>query len=245
MTKDEDMEDLTEIQSLTGYSFRRTELLKTALTHSSYVNENKNKDGPIEDNERLEFFGDAIIEFYISEYLFNKYDSFPEGDMTKIRASMVCEQSLAECARLIHLGEFLFMGKGEEATGGRERDSIISDAFEAVTAAIYLDSGKEAVKKFIDDHLIKALGDKPLFYDAKTRLQEMIQKNGSNSLRYEILSEDGPSHNKMFTTAAFLNDREIGRGKGHSKKAAQQEAALQAIKTLNEKTSGNGGGRHE
>ena len=152
------MDYLNEFEDIIGYSFTNRELLITALTHSSFVNENRSKDPTLEDNERFEFFGDAIIEFYISEYLFNKYGSFPEGDMTKLRASMVCEQSLAECAKQIRLGEFMRMGKGEALSGGRERASITSDAFEALVAAIYLDSGNDtAVSRFIAEHLIKGL----------------------------------------------------------------------------------------
>ena len=227
------MDYLNEFEDIIGYSFTNRELLITALTHSSFVNENRAKDPTLEDNERFEFFGDAIIEFYISEYLFNKYGSFPEGDMTKLRASMVCEQSLAECAKQIRLGEFMRMGKGEALSGGRERASITSDAFEALVAAIHLDSGDDvAVSKFIAEHLIKGLENKTLFFDAKTRLQEIAQQKGSNSLRYELISESGPSHNKTFEIAAILNDQEVGRGKGHSKKAAQQAAAEEAIRKL-------------
>lgn len=227
------MDYLNEFEDIIGYSFTNRELLITALTHSSFVNENRTKDPTLEDNERFEFFGDAIIEFYISEYLFNKYGTFPEGDMTKLRASMVCEQSLAECARQIRLGEFMRMGKGEALSGGRERASITSDAFEALVAAIYLDSKDEAaVRAFIAEHLIKGLENKTLFFDAKTRLQEIAQQKGGNSLRYELISEKGPSHNKTFEIAAILNDKEIGRGKGHSKKAAQQAAAEEAIRKM-------------
>ena len=218
---------IAEFENAIGYSFINKSLLKCALTHTSYVNENKNEG--LEDNERLEFFGDAIIEFHVSEYLFKKYNNFPEGDLTKIRASMVCEQSLAQCAKAISLGSYLYMGKGEEASGGRERASITSDAFEALVAAIYLDSGRENTFGFIQSHLLAVLDNKDLFFDAKTRLQEIVQKRGESAPHYELLSEEGPSHDRTFEVAAFINDREISRGKGHSKKAAQQEAALQAI----------------
>ncbi|MBR6349255.1 MAG: ribonuclease III [Lachnospiraceae bacterium] len=221
---------IAEFENAIGYSFINKSLLKCALTHTSYVNENKNEG--LEDNERLEFFGDAIIEFHVSEYLFRKYNNFPEGDLTRIRASMVCEQSLAQCAKAISLGSYLYMGKGEEASGGRERASITSDAFEALVAAIYLDSGRENTFRFIQSHLLAVLDNKDLFFDAKTRLQEIVQKRGENAPHYELLSEEGPSHDRTFEVAAFINDREISRGKGHSKKAAQQEAALQAIKIL-------------
>ncbi len=223
------MRNIEELQKNIGYEFNDKNLLLQALTHSSFINENKKSDNLIQDNERLEFFGDAIIEFYVSEYLFKNYADNPEGDLTKLRASLVCEKSLALCSRQIHLGEYLQMGKGEESSGGRERASITSDAFEALTAAIYLDSGREAAENFIYKYLLKTLENKALFYDAKTRLQEMVQKNGPCTLRYEIISEDGPSHNKVFVTAAFLNDIEIGRGVGKSKKESQQDAAVHAI----------------
>ncbi len=224
------MKNISEFEDIIGYSFTNVSLLETALTHSSYVNENRSKDRTLEDNERFEFFGDAIIEFYVSEYLFNKYETFPEGDMTKLRASMVCEQSLAECARQIKLGAFMRMGKGEERTGGRERASVTSDAFEALVAAIYLDSkGTDKVRKFIYEHLIKGLKDKTLFFDAKTKLQEIVQQDGNADISYEILSETGPAHNKMFEVAVVIGGEEAGRGKGHSKKAAHQQAAEAAI----------------
>ena len=227
------MKNIEELQKKIGYSFHDTRLLMTALTHSSYLNESKGKEAMPEDNERLEFFGDAIIEFFVSEYLFSKYADTPEGDMTKLRASMVCEQSLAECSRQIDLGNYLKMGKGEESTGGRERPSITSDAFEALTAAIYLDSkDSDAVSSFLATHLIKGLENKTLFFDAKTKLQEIAQQKGHNNLRYELISESGPSHNKTFEIAAIINDKEVGRGKGHSKKAAQQAAAEEAIRNL-------------
>ena len=226
------MKNIEELQQIIGYHFKDLQLLVTALTHSSYLNESKGRDSLPADNERLEFFGDAIIEFYVSDYLFHKYDDTPEGDMTKLRASMVCEQSLAECSRQIGLGSYLNMGKGEESSGGRERPSITSDAFEALTAAIYLDSGKEAAEAFIQEHLIKVLEHKTLFFDAKTWLQEIIQKDPGARLTYELLSEEGPSHNKLFTSAVLLNGREIGRGSGHSKKLSQQEAAVHAMETI-------------
>ena len=219
--------DLALFEELIGYQFKDKKLLQTALTHSSYLNENKEEQ--CEHNERLEFFGDAIIEFYVSDYLFHSYSDLPEGDLTRIRASMVCEAGLASCARDIRLGEFIFMGRGEEAQGGRTRASITSDAFEALVAAIYLDSGRDSTEKFINDHLLESLKDKQLFFDAKTQLQEIIQKNGSNSLKYEIIAEDGPIHSRTFTAAVYLNGEEIGRGQGHSKKEAQQQAAACAI----------------
>jgi len=213
-----------------GYSFTNKQLLKAALTHSSYLNESRQKG--LQDNERLEFFGDAIIEFYVSEFLFDNFRDFPEGDLTRTRASMVCESGLAECARMIGLGDYILMGKGEEMSGGRERASIISDAFEALTAAIYLDGGREETASFIRSHLIECLRGKQVFFDAKTRLQELIQQDNKNELHYEMIEETGPVHNRVFVAAAFLNGNEIGRGSGRSKKDAQQQAAFNAIVNL-------------
>jgi len=238
------MQKLKNLEQLIGYRFQNRKLLIQALTHSSYLNESKDRDAVPADNERLEFFGDAIIEFLVSEYLFHRYEDTPEGDMTKLRASMVCEQSLAICSEKIQLGSFLCMGHGEEISGGRQRPSVISDAFEALTAAIYLDGGIDVTRKFIQTHLLEELesigpldpgGNSPLFFDAKTRLQEMVQSKGNVKLVYELIGEEGPSHNKVFTTAVYLEGEKIGTGSGHSKKAAQQKAAARAIQVLEQK----------
>ena len=199
------MKDLSELEKSLGYQFRNRQLLIQAMTHSSYLNECKETDMPHSDNERLEFFGDAIIEFFVSDYLFQHDSQTPEGDMTKLRASMVCEQSLAFCSEKICLGEYLYMGRGEEASGGRERASITSDAFEALTAAIYLDGGPEAAREFVRLHLLQTLEPSILFFDAKTRLQEMVQKSGHAKLSYELISEEGPSHHKEFVTNSSLS----------------------------------------
>lgn len=222
--------NFSELEKLTGYSFKNEELLRRALTHTSYVNENRQE--RISSNERLEFFGDAIIEFFVSEYLFEKYKDLPEGELTRIRASMVCEQSLAKCAKIINLGSFLFMGKGEDATGGRLRPSVTSDAFEALTAAVYLDGGLEDVKSFIYKNLIGNLADEELFFDAKTRLQEITQKLYGENPEYELVDEKGPSHEKVFTVNVYINGKKAGTGCGHSKKAAEQEAAAKAMRGL-------------
>lgn len=226
------MDKLAEFENLIGYTFRDKNLLKTALTHSSYVNESRTE--PCEDNERLEFFGDAILELFVSSYLFEKFKNSKEGDLTKLRASMVCESSLALCAKKIRLGDFLYIGKGEEASGGRSRKSITSDAFEALVAAIYLDSGEESSDVFLHRHFLVPLENEDLFFDSKTKLQEIIQKMDNASLHYELVTEEGPSHAKTFEVAVFCNDIEIGRGKGRSKKAAQQQAAEYAIRHLEE-----------
>lgn len=222
--------NLFELENSIGYEFNDKKLLKRALTHTSYVNENRQED--LVSNERLEFFGDAVIEFFVSEYLFDKYEDLPEGDLTRIRASMVCEQSLAKCAMLIDLGRFLFMGRGEEATGGRIRPSVTSDAFEALTASVYLDGGLGSVKSFIYKNLINNLKDEELFFDAKTRLQELSQKLYGTNPEYELIKEKGPSHDKIFEVCVYLNGEKAGEGKGHSKKAAEQEAAKEAMKGL-------------
>ena len=222
--------NLFELENSIGYEFNDKELLKRALTHTSYVNENRQE--ALVSNERLEFFGDAVIEFFVSEYLFDKYDKLPEGELTRIRASMVCEQSLAKCAMLIDLGRFLFMGKGEEATGGRIRPSVTSDAFEALTASVYLDGGLDSVRSFIYKNLINNLKEEELFFDAKTRLQELSQKLYGKNPEYELIKEQGPSHDKVFEVCVYLNGKKAGEGKGHSKKAAEQEAAKEAMKGL-------------
>ena len=224
-----------ELEDVIGYSFTNKALLLNALTHSSYINEKRGAGH--KDNERLEFFGDAIIEFYVSKVLFGKYGKLPEGELTKMRAALVCEVGLSQCARDIKLGDFLLMGKGEELTGGRERPSVTSDAFEALVAAIYLDSGMEEAGRFIEEHLLKDLEDKVLFYDAKSRLQEMAQSAPGNVLRYELVSDEGPVHERIFTMAAILNDVEIGRGTGRTKKEAQQNAAADAIKKIKRKNN--------
>ncbi|MGI6071912.1 MAG: ribonuclease III [Lachnospiraceae bacterium] len=222
----------SELEIIIGYSFTNKRYLETALTHSSYVNESKCK--CISSNERMEFFGDAIIEFYVSEFLYENFKDFPEGDLTKTRATMVCRPGLAECAKKIRLGEFILMGKGEENSGGRDRASIISDAFEALVAAIYLDGGWDNTRIFLQNHLLATLKDKEMFYDAKTRLQEIIQKDKTNELKYSLIEEIGLVHERTFVVAALLNGVEIGRGSGHSKKEAQQHAAMNAIETLKE-----------
>ena len=238
------MRELDQLEQLIGYHFQDRQLLIQALTHSSYLNERKDRKMLPVDNERLEFFGDAIIEFLVSDYLFHRYSDTPEGDMTKLRASMVCEQSLALCSEKIQLGSFLYMGHGEETSGGRQRPSVISDAFEALTAAIYLDGGLAVTREFVQKHLLEELesleptdlqGNPGLFFDAKTKLQEMVQRRGNVKLSYELIGEEGPSHNKVFTTAVFLEGEELGKGSGHSKKASQQEAAARAITLLVQK----------
>ncbi|MGN0400606.1 MAG: ribonuclease III [Blautia sp.] len=221
---------LLELEKKIGYSFQDFDLLIKAMTHSSYANEQKSEKR--EHNERLEFLGDAVLELISSDYLFRNYPDTPEGTMTKKRASMVCEPTLALCAREIPLGEYLLLGKGEDATGGRQRDSIVSDAMEALIGAIYLDGGFANAKEFIDRFILNDIENKQLFYDSKTTLQEIVQGSYEEDVRYEIVKEEGPDHNKSFYVHALLGNRILGEGCGHTKKAAEQQAAYCAIKKL-------------
>lgn len=220
-------EILKELQEKIGYQFKNPELLKQALTHSSFANEQKiNK---LKNYERLEFLGDAVLELVSSEFLFKENTNMPEGQLTKLRASMVCEPSLAYCARDINLGSYILLGKGEEATGGRKRDSITSDVMEAVIGAIYLDGGIDEAKKYIYRFILEDLDDKILFMDSKTILQEEIQKRNNAQLRYELVAEVGPDHDKEFQVEAYLDDVLVGTGVGRTKKAAEQQAAYEAL----------------
>ena len=220
-------EVLKELQDKIGYSFNNEDLLKQAITHSSFANEQKiNK---LKNYERLEFLGDAVLELVSSEFLFNENKDMPEGQLTRLRASMVCEPALAYCARDIDLGTYILLGKGEEATGGRNRDSITSDVLEAVIGAIFLDGGLDNAKKFINRFVLSDLENKILFLDSKTLLQEEIQKKNSAQLRYELVGETGPDHDKQFSVEAYLDDVLIGTGIGRTKKAAEQKAAYEAL----------------
>ncbi len=215
-----------KLEEKIGYEFKNKELLKQALTHSSFTNEQKiNKQ---RNYERLEFLGDAVLELASSKFFFLNHPDMSEGEMTKLRSSMVCELALAFCARDLGLGEYLYLGKGEEATGGRKRDSITSDVMEALIGAIYLDSGFEEAEKFILKFILSDLESKQLFYDSKTILQEKVQKNGQ-VLRYELLEETGPDHDKQFTVEAYIDDKPVSRGSGRTKKAAEQQAAYAVL----------------
>lgn len=227
------MSKLKELEALIGYEFRQEGFLRQALTHSSYANERHMK--KLSDNERLEFLGDAVLEIVSSEYLYRNYPKLPEGDLTKFRASIVCEPTLALCTREIDLGRFLNLGKGENQTGGRNRKSILSDALEAVIGAIYLDGGFEKAKEFIHRFILTDIEHKKLFYDSKTILQEVVQGSYEEPLHYELLAEEGPDHDKSFRVEARIGDKVIGAGCGHTKKAAEQEAAYQALLLLKPK----------
>ncbi|HJC90409.1 MAG TPA: ribonuclease III [Candidatus Mediterraneibacter excrementigallinarum] len=221
---------LKELEKKIGYDFRDFSLLKTAMMHSSYTNERRLE--KYRCNERLEFLGDAVLELVSSEFLFRESPRVSEGELTKTRASMVCEPSLAMCARDIGLGDYLLLGKGEEATGGRKRDSITSDAMEALIGAIYLDGGFTSAKEFIHRFVLTDLEDKKLFYDSKTILQEMVQADRNREISYRLVGEKGPDHNKSFSVEVLIGGDVYGAGQGRTKKAAEQQAAYEAILKL-------------
>ena len=227
-----DRELQQEFEQKIGYSFENVKLLEQALTHSSYANEHHMDKSRC--NERLEFLGDAVLEVVSSDFLFHKYKKLPEGDLTKMRASIVCEPTLALCAGDLSLGDYLLLGKGEEATGGRERNSVVSDAMEALIGAIYLDGGFASAKEFISRFILNDIEHKQLFFDSKTILQEMVQAMGENPLSYELIREEGPDHNKIFEARALIGEEEVGRGTGRTKKAAESMAAYRGILKLRE-----------
>ncbi len=226
--------NLEELEKKIGYPFQNKKLLRQALTHSSFANEQKiNR---LEDYERLEFLGDAVLELVSSEFLFRENPQMPEGKLTRLRSSMVCEPALAYCARDLEIGKYILLGRGEEATGGRERDSIISDVMEALIGALYLDGGFEAAKSYIHRFILSDLENKILFYDSKTILQEMVQTMPGALLTYELTGEKGPDHDKEFQVKALIDGKEAGSGSGRTKKAAEQQAAYQAILFLRRTT---------
>ncbi len=224
---------LTELEEKIGYSFRDKKLLKRSMTHSSYANEKHFH--KYECNERLEFLGDAVLELVSSEFLFREYGGMPEGELTRLRASMVCESSLAYCAKQIELGKYLLLGRGEDATGGRKRPSVTSDAMEALIGAVYLDGGFASAKELILRFVLNDLENRKLFYDSKTILQEMVQAKSSLEISYRELEESGPDHDKIFRVAAYIGNAQYGIGVGHTKKAAEQEAAYRSILMLRKK----------
>lgn len=223
------MEDL---QKSINYQFKDKNLLQEALTHSSYANEQKSKN--IKCNERLEFLGDSVLSIVVSEYIYRKCPDFPEGDLTKLRASLVCEESLYKFAKMINLGSYLILSKGEQHNKGAQRPSILSDAFEAVIAAIYLDGGKKPAEDFILSFVIPEIKNykKHPAKDYKTTLQEIIQKNPGEMLEYVLVGESGPDHNKHFVVEVHLNSNVIGKGGGKSKKQAEQQAAREALELM-------------
>lgn len=224
------IEKLQELETVIHYSFKDKDKLILALTHSSFANE-KRIPGRAS-NERLEFLGDSVLNIVTSEYIYKNFPELPEGEMTKTRAAIVCEASLMKCAGQISLGNYLFLGKGEENTGGRTRISILSDAFEALIGAIYLDGGMAEAKNFIFRAMKEYLQDlhsSELFMDYKTQFQELIQKNGEQRISYNILHEKGPDHNKVFVVQISVNGQILGTGEGKNKKEAEQNAAKSAL----------------
>ena len=221
-----------EFEKRIGYSFKDPELLVTALTHSSYSNEIRLKKQ--ECNERLEFLGDAVLELISSEQIFRNHPDQPEGDLTRIRASYVCEPTLALCAREICLGDYLQLGRGEDRTGGRERDSILSDAMEATIGAVYMDGGFESAQRYAEEFILKDIEKKSLFYDSKTYLQEIVQRD-LKKLEYVLLKEEGPDHNKSFEVGVLIDGKQLTTAVGRTKKKAEQAAAYEAILLLEDK----------
>lgn len=227
--------ELSLLEKAIGYEFKNKDFLVEALIHSSYANESKAKKKAVRCNERLEFLGDAVLSSVVSEYIFLKYPDRPEGDLTQMRKAVVQSSALAAYAREIRLGEFLYFGNGEEKNGGRNKQSNLEDAFEALIAAIYLDSrerGKENVRNFVIPFIENALSEKynSALIDPKTELQQFIQQAEGDFLEYVIVEESGPDHNKVFVSEARLNSNMIGRGEGRSKREAEQNAAMEALK---------------
>ena len=224
------MGKLNELEQKIGYRFSDFSYLEHAMRHSSYCNEQKM--ARFMNNERLEFLGDAVLELVTSEFLYLNYPKMPEGEATRKRASMVCEQTLALCAKEIELGSYLYLGKGEDHTGGRERASVISDALEALIGAIYLDGGFTSAKEFVERFILNGIEEKQLFFDSKTIFQEMMQSITTEPIHYKMVGEEGPDHCKTFTIELFVGEQSAGIGSGKSKKAAEQAAAYDAIKKI-------------
>lgn len=222
--------NLSQLEEKIKYVFDDQSLLKQSLTHSSYANENRST---LSFNERLEFLGDAVLSLITAEYLYKKFPQMPEGELSKLRSSLVCTASLCDYANSISLGDFLYLGKGEENSGGRQRPSNLENAFEAVIAAIYLDGGLEKAKDFVLRFLNSSMETHHIsFKDYKTLLQEVIQQNHEETLNYVITGESGPDHDKRFEAEVHLNSNVIGRGTGKSKKQAEQEAAKEALQLM-------------
>lgn len=228
------IKELELLQENLNYKFKNIELLETALTHSSYANEHNMK--ITENNERLEFLGDAIVSLIVSQYLYKKYPYYPEGELTKIRAKVVCESSLAYIAEKINLGQYLLLGKGEEATGGRTRESILGDASESLVGAVYMDSDFDATKRFLldkfENDLVHAVAKGSLFIDYKTDLQENLQRRKRSRIEYSVSKEEGPDHNKVFHIDVLIDNEVVGQGSGRNKKEAEQMAAKEALLVL-------------
>lgn len=226
--------EISELEEKIGYTFRNREYIKVALTHSSYSNEMKTKGESVAFNERLEFLGDSVLSIVVSSYIFEKYKNKQEGDLTKIRAAVVCEKALSKFASEIELGEYMLLGHGEAMSGGRNRPSVTADAFEALLAAIYLDSGEKFgnVEKFLMPFVereIELIAGSGLIIDYKTKLQQLVQQESGEILVYALVGESGPDHDKVFDVEARLNSNVIGKGTGKSKRDAEQKAAREAL----------------
>jgi ribonuclease-3 len=223
-------QDFMQFEDTIGYRFQDAALLRQAFTHSSFTNEHKiNKP---QNYERLEFLGDAVLEMITSDTLFHQYEEMSEGDLTRTRASLVCELALASKARELSLDQYVLLGKGEEATGGRNRDSIVADVVESLIGAIFIDGGIDEAESFIRRFVLTDIENNRLFFDSKTKLQEVVQKTYRKAIRYRILDMVGPEHDKMFHVEVTMGDKQIGKGSGHTKKAAEQEAAYAALLCL-------------
>lgn len=223
---------MKDFEKIIDYKFNNKGLLQTALTHSSYANEHRDRN--LKHNERLEFLGDAVLSIVVAEYIFKNCPDLPEGELTKLRSALVCEKALYKFGKSINLGNYLFLSKGEKNGGGEDRPSIVSDAFEAVIAAIYLDGGIEPAKKHILRFVIPEIKNKSQkpFKDYKTTLQEIVQKNPGERIEYHLVSESGPDHDKHFVFEVHLNSNVIGKGGGKSKKEAEQNAAREALELM-------------
>ena len=221
-----------ELEKKIGYTFADKKLLTTALTHTSYVNEKKDDS---ESYERLEFLGDALLDFFVGEYIFNKKIDMLEGDMSKLRARLVCTPSIAECSKLLDVGQYILLGKGEELTGGRDKQSILADVFESVIAAIYLDSNINNAREFAIINIEK-ISDKYMddvnLDECKSVFQEIVQKNPKAKIKYEIIAEEGPQHDRTFSSNVYVDNMLMGTGKGKTKKASENEAAKKAIEFI-------------
>ena len=222
---------IKDLEAAIGYQFKNITLLQNALTHSSYANERWHN--PLASNERLEFLGDSVLGMVVAEYLFSHFQDRPEGELTRMRADMVCEKTLAAVANRVNLGEHLLLGHGEEQGGGRKRNSILADAVESIIAASFLDGGMEAAKSIIQRFILSDVPViKPHNMDYKTALQEQVQQKKNQVLTYHLVGESGPDHNKQFAVEVQLNGKPIGSGIGSSKKRAEQDAARMALEAL-------------
>lgn len=225
--------DLKQLMNIIGYEFHDIKLLEQAFMHSSCINERKIK--RTESYERLEFLGDAVLELVTSETLYQRFPKKQEGELTRLRASLVCEYCLAECARELHYPEYVSLGKGERMSGGANRDSILCDLFESVLGAIYLDGGIEPARTYVERFLLNDMEHKRLFYDAKTHLQELVQQRGIGEIRYDLYDTQGPDHDKRFFVQLYLGEQPYAKAEGHSIKDAEQKAAYNTLLSLKNK----------